>query len=323
MKKEELRIIYMGTPQFAVEPLRRILDEGCNVVAVVTMPDKPVGRSHSELQASPVKQFAMERSIPVLQPENLKDEAFLREVSRFDADVQVVVAFRKLPRELWAMAERGAFNLHASLLPQYRGAAPINWAIINGETRTGLTTFFLNDQIDTGTIIRQMDTAIGPDETVEQLYDRLMLMGGDLVVATLDDIARGTVELSDQEPLAEGVQLHGAPKLFRDNCRIEWAKTAKGVHDFVRGLSPKPGAWTEIQSAEGERKTVKILQTERLASIATAVPGTIETDGKSFIHVATADGMIAVKVLQIEGKKRMTADELLRGYAFAPGTRFL
>ena len=241
--ESSLRIIFMGTPEFAVESLRKLVENQYNVVAVVTMPDKPVGRHHDTLQASPVKQFALEHDIPVLQPERLKDEAFLEQLRSYRADLQIVVAFRMLPEVVWAMPPMGTFNLHAALLPQYRGAAPINWAVINGETETGVTTFFLDHDIDTGRIIHRVPSPIADTDTVGDVYDRLMYLGADLVLRTVDDIAAGTITPVDQDSVLGGFPaesaLRPAPKLSRDNTQIRWSlHTVKSAYDFIRGLSP-------------------------------------------------------------------------------------
>ena len=237
----------MGTPDFAVEPLRRLVEGGYNVVCVVTMPDKPVGRHHDVLQQSPVKQYAVGQGIPVLQPERLKDESFLDELRSYEPDLGVVVAFRMLPEVVWAMPRLGTFNLHASLLPQYRGAAPINFAIINGETETGLTTFFLNEEIDTGQVIYRQAVPIHEEDDVEAVHDRLMLLGAELVLKTVDDVERGVVNPIPQSLLTVDGPLRPAPKIFKETCQIRWAElTPREVYNFVRGLSPYPAAWTTL-----------------------------------------------------------------------------
>ena len=246
---QQLRIVYMGTPDFAVEPLRRLLDHGCQVVGVVTMPDKPVGRHQHTLTASPVKAFALSRGLPVLQPEKLKAPEFLEALEALHADLQIVVAFRMLPEVVWGMPPRGTFNLHAALLPQYRGAAPINWAIIHGEKRTGVTTFFLDHDIDTGLIIDSAETPISDDDNVETVHDRLMDIGADLVVRTVERIAEGQPLGTPQAELMPGTPLRHAPKIFKDDCRIDWHQGVRGVHNFVRGLSPVPAAWTTLHAA--------------------------------------------------------------------------
>ena len=262
MKKEELRIVYMGTPDFAVESLRALVEGGYNVVGVVTMPDKPMGRHGSVLQPSPVKKYALEKGLTVLQPEKLKDETFLDELRALKADLQIVVAFRMLPEVVWNMPPMGTFNLHASLLPQYRGAAPINWAVINGETETGITTFFLKHEIDTGKIIQQVRVPIHETDNVEDVHDRLMLLGGQLVTETVDNILAGTIQPIDQSELVGAdVELKPAPKIFHETCQINWNQPMKKVYDFIRGLSPYPAAWSEFEDAKGKKQSVKIFST--------------------------------------------------------------
>ncbi len=288
-----MRIVFMGTPEFAVESLRQLVENHYNVVAVVTMPDKPVGRHHDTLQASPVKQYAVSQGIPVLQPERLKDETFLEKLRSYHADLQIVVAFRMLPEVVWGMPPMGTFNLHAALLPQYRGAAPINWAIINGETVTGVTTFFLDHDIDTGRIIHQVPSPIADTDTVGDVYDRLMVLGADLVLKTVDDIAAGNVQTVEQEELmtndegrmtndegrarpqsldasgmTKGDRLNPAPKLFKENCEIRWSQhTVKSAYDFIRGLSPYPAAWTTLRTADGKETQLKIFFAEKVGEM--------------------------------------------------------
>ncbi|MDO4950263.1 MAG: methionyl-tRNA formyltransferase [Bacteroidales bacterium] len=316
MKKEELRIVYMGTPDFAVESLRRLVEGGYNIVGVVTMPDKPMGRHGSVLQPSPVKQYAARHGLKVLQPERLKDESFVAELRSLQADLQIVVAFRMLPEIVWNMSRLGTFNLHASLLPQYRGAAPINWAVINGDTETGITTFFLKHEIDTGEIIDQVRIPIAPDDDVEAVHDRLMTLGGDLVVKTVDMLLQGAVKTIPQEQLtSDDEPLRPAPKIFKETCRIDWSKGIKRVHDFVRGLSPYPAAWTELTNEKGEHLTLKIYKTAmESASSALHPTGTIVTDNKTYLCIALPDGYIHVKSLQLAGKKRMDVADFLRGF---------
>ena len=252
----------MGTPDFAVGTLRALVENGYDVVAVVTMPDKPKGRHGSVLQPSAVKQYALSAGIPVLQPEKLKDETFLAELASYRADLQIVVAFRMLPEAVWAMPPLGTFNLHASLLPQYRGAAPINWAIMNGETETGVTTFFLQHDIDTGAIIRQERIPIGPDDDAESVHDRLMALGAEVTLRTVDDIIAGTIHpVAQSELVTSETVLRPAPKLFKENTFIHWAQPACDIHNFVRGLSPYPAAWTTFVTPEGMQIDAKIFQT--------------------------------------------------------------
>ncbi|EEF91697.1 MULTISPECIES: methionyl-tRNA formyltransferase [Bacteroides] len=313
MKKEDLRIVYMGTPDFAVESLRCLVEGGYNVVGVITMPDKPAGRGH-KLQFSPVKQYALEHSLPLLQPEKLKDEAFVEALREWKADLQIVVAFRMLPEVVWNMPRLGTFNLHASLLPQYRGAAPINWAVINGDTETGITTFFLRHEIDTGEVIQQVRIPIADTDDVGIVHDKLMMLGGKLVTETVDAILNDAVKPIPQEEMAVVGELRPAPKIFKDTCRIDWNQPVKRIYDFIRGLSPYPAAWSELVQPDGETVVMKIFETEKIIQSHQLTPGTLLTDGKTYIHVAAADGIIGIRALQLPGKKRLKTDELLRGF---------
>ena len=313
MKKEDLRIVYMGTPDFAVESLRCLVEGGYNVVGVITMPDKPAGRGH-KLQFSPVKQYALEHSLPLLQPEKLKDEAFVEALREWKADLQIVVAFRMLPEVVWNMPRLGTFNLHASLLPQYRGAAPINWAVINGDTETGITTFFLRHEIDTGEVIQQVRIPIADTDDVGIVHDKLMMLGGKLVTETVDAILNDAVKPIPQEEMAIVGELRPAPKIFKDTCRIDWNQPVKRIYDFIRGLSPYPAAWSELVQPDGETVVMKIFETEKIIQSHQLTPGTLLTDGKTYIHVAAADGIIGIRALQLPGKKRLKTDELLRGF---------
>lgn len=324
MTKEELRIVYMGTPDFAVESLKALVEGGYNVVGVVTMPDKPIGRHGSVLQASPVKQYAMEKGLKVLQPVKLKDEIFVDELRSLKADLQIVVAFRMLPEVVWNMPRMGTFNLHASLLPQYRGAAPINWAVINGDTETGITTFFLQHEIDTGRVIQQVKVPISDTDNVGDVHDRLMMLGGQLVVETVDNIINGTVTSVEQDDmLANGEVLRPAPKIFHDTCRIDWkGMNIKQIYDFIRGLSPYPAAWTELVNGD-KVLSVKVFEAEKVpADSSQYEKGAILTDGKSEVKVAADGGFVKVKTLQIAGKKKMQTEEFLRGYKFAENAVF-
>ena len=313
MEKQDLRIVYMGTPDFAVESLRRLVEGGYNVVAVITMPDKPAGRGH-KIQFSPVKEYALSQGLPVLQPERSKDEAFVEQLRGLRADLQIVVAFRMLPEVVWNMPPMGTFNLHASLLPQYRGAAPLNWAIINGDTETGITTFFLKHEIDTGEIIQQKRIPILPEDNVGTIHDKLMVLGADMVVETVDAIIAGTVHPIDQASIKTDEPLRPAPKIFKETCHIDWTKPAVQIHNLVRGLSPYPAAWCEWVSPEGQRTGVKIFRTTAIPASHSFMPGTIHTDGKSRIDVACADGYVCIEELQLAGKKRMATADLLRGF---------
>ena len=315
MKKEELRIVYMGTPDFAVESLKALVEGGYNVVGVITMPDKPVGRHGSVLQASPVKEYAVAKGLPVLQPEKLKDEAFLEELRSLKADLQIVVAFRMLPEVVWNMPRLGTFNLHASLLPQYRGAAPINWAVINGDTETGATTFFLTHEIDTGKIIRQKHLPIADTDDVGIVHDALMTMGAGLVLETVDLLLAGKTDaISQEEFYKDASELRSAPKIFKDTCRINWSQPLKKVYDFIRGLSPYPAAWTEIISPDGVPTVLKIYQTEKRLVQHHDTVGTILTDGKSYVDVAVEGGYLRLLSVQLAGKKRMSVSDFLNGF---------
>lgn len=312
MNKTDLRIVYMGTPDFAVAPLRKLVEGGYNVVGVITMPDKPIGRHQTELSASPVKQYALSQGLHLLQPAKLKDPDFLEELRSLKADLQIVVAFRMLPEVVWAMPPQGTFNLHAALLPQYRGAAPINWAIINGDTETGITTFFLDHQIDTGRVIQRVAVPILDTDNASDVHDKLMLLGSDLVVETVDHILNGTVTSIPQSELQTDEPLRPAPKIFKDTCRIDWSLGVKRVYDFVRGLSPYPAAWTEW-TAGGKQTVMKIYQTAKEFAAVSEPVGTVLTDGRTYLKVALADGYLHIDSLQLAGKKRMAVADFLRG----------
>lgn len=325
--KKDLRIVYMGTPDFAVESLRALIEGGYNVVGVITMPDKAMGRHGSVLQPSPVKQYYLDndlegKGVKLLQPARLKDEDFINELRGLEADIQIVVAFRMLPEVVWNMPRLGTFNLHASLLPQYRGAAPLNWAIINGDSETGITTFFLKHEIDTGRIIQQVRIPIGENDNVGDIHDRLMLLGGKLVTETVDNIIAGNINPVEQDEVDAG-ELRPAPKIFHDTCRIDWNQTVKRVHDFVRGLSPYPAAWTTVMIG-GKSVDVKIYETVMTSGTATAdcPAGTMESDGKSYLKVRCSDGFIDIKTLQIAGKKRMGIADFLRGFKYESSMQF-
>lgn len=306
----------MGTPEFAVETLRALVEGGYNVVAVVTQPDKPVGRHQDTLQPSAVKQYAVEQGLPVLQPVKMKDPAFVEELKSYHADLQVVVAFRMLPEVVWAMPHFGTFNVHAALLPQYRGAAPINWAVINGEKQTGVTTFFLDHDIDTGRIIMQEPFEIKDEYNVEDVYNGLMKLGAGIALKTIDKIIEGdghVDSLPQEDMIPVGQELHNAPKIFKETCLIDWNATAKRVHDFVRGLSPYPGAWTNMTGQDGKTTVLKVFKTTL-----TSIPcngrdaGTIMVfNGK--LLVATANCWLQLDEIQLSGKKRMDAKAFLNG----------
>lgn len=304
----ELRIVFMGTPDFAVPTLQALVENKYNVVAVITAPDKPAGRGQ-KIQQSPVKEYAVSQGIPVLQPTNLKSEAFLDELRSYQANLQIIVAFRMLPEVVWAMPELGSFNIHASLLPQYRGAAPINWAIINGEKETGVTSFFLKHEIDTGDLIFQDRVPILEEDDFGSMYEKLKHKGAELAVRTVQAIERDEVQPQPQQTTAETKH---APKIFKETCEIDWNRPARQVRDFIRGLSPYPAAWTRFDG-----KTFKIFKTEVLQNAGyTLTLGQIKTDNKTYLHVQTAEGALSILDLQMEGKKRMPVQDLLRGYKF-------
>ena len=318
----ELRIIYMGTPQFAVEPLRAIVHAGYNVLAVITAPDKPAGRGQ-KIHFSAVKEFALENNLRILQPEKLKDPGFIAELKSLNANLQVVVAFRMLPEIVWQMPEYGTLNLHASLLPQYRGAAPINHAIINGETETGLTTFFIEQEIDTGNIILSRKLPILPSDDAGKLHDKLMVAGGDVMLETLKLIETGNIKAQRQENILPGkTVLNPAPKIFKNDCKIHWAYPCIKIHNLVRGLSPFPGAFSSLITDNMVMKQIKILKTSFQLTETSGLPGTIITDNKSSFSVVAGDGIIRIEELQLEGKKRMTTAEFLRGIHISGHFRF-
>lgn len=314
MNKNDLRIVYMGTPDFAVESLKRLVENGYHVVGVITMPDKPAGRGH-KIQFSPVKQYALSQGLPLLQPEKLKDEQFLADLRAWNADLQIVVAFRMLPEVVWNMPRLGTFNLHASLLPQYRGAAPINWAIINGDTTTGATTFFLSHAIDTGRIIMQRSLPIAPNDNAGTIHDKLMVMGAEMVTDTVDAILDDNVSCIEQESLMTDVALRPAPKIFKEDCRIDWSRSAREIHNFVRGLSPYPTAWCEWKDDTGTYSPIKIFETEiKETSNDNRPAGTITTDGKSYLEIRCGQDALRIVSLQLPGKKKLPVAELLRGF---------
>ena len=307
----------MGTPEFAVESLKSLVEGGYNVVAVVTQPDKPVGRHQDTLQPSQVKQYALSQGLPVLQPVKMKDPEFVEQLRSYQADLQVVVAFRMLPEVVWVMPRFGTFNVHAALLPQYRGAAPINWAVINGETQTGVTTFFLDHDIDTGRIIMQKPFAIPDDADVEYVYDGLMRLGAEIAKQTIDSLIEtdgNIASMPQEEMIPTGTVLHNAPKIFKDTCHIDLLQNAKKVYDFVRGLSPYPGAWMEIQKEGGKAQVLKVFKTSKTGK---AVPedvavGDLKVDGKQLL-VACDDEWLQLDTIQMSGKKRMEARDFLNG----------
>lgn len=312
METKGLKIVFFGTPEFAVESLRALVENGFDIAAVVTAPDRPAGRGQ-ELKQSDVKVYALEAGLRVLQPEKLRDEAFVEELRRIDADLFVVIAFRMMPEVVWGMPRLGTFNLHGSLLPRYRGAAPINRAVMAGETRTGVTTFFLNHDIDTGDVIDRREIEIGPDEDTGSVYDRLMKIGAELTVDTVKRLAAGTLTAIPQSDIAD-VEPCAAPKIFKNDCRIDWTRTAAEVHNLVRGLSPYPAAWTELEADGKMHGTLKVYKTSR-TELAATEPGRVRTDGKRMM-VDCGDYQIEVLSLQAPGKRRMNTDEFLRGCRF-------
>ncbi len=311
MRGKDLRIVFMGTPEFAVASLRRLVEEGYNVVAVVTTPDKPAGRGQ-KLHESDVKVAARELGLPILQPERLRDEAFVEAMRELHPDLGIVIAFRMLPEVIWSMPKLGTFNLHASLLPEYRGAAPINWAVINGEEKTGITTFLLNHEIDKGAIIGQVEMPIGEEDTVGTMYDKLMMRGRDLVVDTVERIAAGDYTAREQMHIDEAT-LKPAPKIFKEDCRIDWSWEGRHIVNFVRGLSPYPAAWTPMYLDGEERGSAKIFHARFVASQHNASVGAISSDGKS-MKVACSDGWVEIHELQVAGKRRMATRDLLLGF---------
>ncbi len=304
MIDKNLRIIFMGTPDFAVPSLEILIENKYTIVAVITAPDKPAGRG-LKIQTSPVKDSAVKHSIPVLQPTSLKDPAFIEELKNYHATLQIVVAFRMLPETVWNMPAIGTFNLHASLLPQYRGAAPINWAIINGEKETGCTTFFLQHEIDTGDILFAEKEIISEDDNFEGLYNRLKIKGASLVLKTVQSIEQGNYTPVPQQFSSS---LKTAPKIHKETCKINWSKSMEEVYNFIRGLSPYPAAWTELNG-----KILKIFKTKTISSVEQKESGKIESDNKTYLYIHTGSGVLSLLELQLEGKKRMTVEEFLRG----------
>lgn len=317
MEKKDLRIIFMGTPEFAVGTLSALVEGGYNVVAVVTQPDKPVGRHQDTLQPSLVKQYAVSHGLPVLQPEKMKNPEFLKQLESYNADLQVVVAFRMLPETVWAMPRFGTFNVHAALLPQYRGAAPINWAVINGEKQTGVTTFFLDHDIDTGRIIMQKTFEIKDDFNVENVYDGLMTLGAQAAIETIDMILEGNGQITSvpQETMIKAEEtLHNAPKIFKETCETDWNNRAEKIHNFIRGLSPYPGAWSDMTLANGKKTVLKVFKTTKTQDTCTdTLPGTMKNHNGE-LSVSTTDFWLKIDELQIIGKKRINARDFLNGF---------
>ncbi len=320
MNAKDLRIVFMGTPEFAVPSLRRLVAEGYNVVAVVTAPDKPAGRGQ-QLRKSEVKIAAEELGLPILQPEKLKAPEFVDAMRALRPDLGIVIAFRMLPEVIWAMPRWGTFNLHASLLPQYRGAAPINWALINGETETGITTFLLNHEIDRGAILEQKRIPIAPEDNVGTLYDRLMNLGPKLVSETVERLAAGKVQPLEQEQI-ETTDLKPAPKIFKEDCRIDWRWNGERIVNFIRGLSPYPAAWSPMYRQDAEATTAKIFKARFEPASTAAIPGTIRSDAPDELAVACADGWIQVAEIQLAGKRRLSVHDLLLGFRKIETYRF-
>ena len=320
MDSKSLKIVFMGTPEFASESLRRLHSEGYNIVAVVTTPDKPAGRGQ-KMHKSDVKLTAEELGLPILQPEKLRDEAFLSELRALQPDLGIVIAFRMLPEVVWSMPRLGTFNLHASLLPEYRGAAPINWAIINGEKRTGVTTFLLNHEIDKGNIIEQQAVDILDEDNIGSLYEKLMHIGSGLVVQTVDKIAKGGYETIEQMSIDEST-LHPAPKIFKEDCRIDWSRSGRDIINLIRGLSPYPAAWSAIYKGGAEVGSVKVFSAHFEAAASSGNCGDVLTDGRGYLGVRCADGVVYIDDLQLAGKRRMTIKELLLGWRDASEVSF-
>lgn len=314
---KELRIVFMGTPEFAVGILQQLIKNQFSVVGVITAPDKPAGRGR-KIHQSAVKEYALSLNLPILQPTNLKDPSFLEELKALEANVQIVVAFRMLPKMVWSLPEFGTFNLHASLLPQYRGAAPINWVLINGESKTGVTTFFIDEKIDTGAIIDQEELPIADNETAGSLHDKLMELGGKLVVKTVQQLKQGTVDTKVQTHEAS---LKQAPKLTAENTRIDWNSSLNSIDCFIRGLNPYPGAWTELHHDETLLKTKVFSATIEISEHKWNI-GTVLTTKKE-IKVAVKDGFVHIIELQLPGKKKMTSRDLLNGFQFGKEDKFV
>lgn len=311
----------MGTPEFAVASLSAIVEEGYNVVAVITAPDKPAGRGQ-KLQMSAVKTFAQSKNIKVLQPTNLKDEGFVNELKDLKADLQIVVAFRMLPEIVWNMPPLGTFNLHGSLLPKYRGAAPINWCIMNGDTETGVTTFKLTHEIDTGNILFRESIKIGDKMNAGELHDLMMQVGAKLIVRTVKAIDASRAGTALEFEKQDDSKATHAPKIFKDTCKIDWNKPIKSIFDKIRGLSPYPTAYTEFVDASGQKQTIKIFKATQLSNQVNASSGKVSSDNRTFVNVHCKDGILQLEELQLQGKKRMTVKEFLNGYKFTDNTQF-
>ncbi|RLD64628.1 MAG: methionyl-tRNA formyltransferase [Bacteroidetes bacterium] len=314
MSKSNLRIIFMGTPDFAVDTLKALIENKYNVVGVITSPDKPAGRG-KKIQQSAVKKFALEKKLNILQPTNLKNAEFIKQLQSLKADLQVIVAFRMLPEIVWNMPRLGSINLHASLLPQYRGSAPINWAIINGEKETGVSTFFLKHKIDSGDIIFQQKVIIEEKDNFETLHDKLMTVGSELILKTLKAVEDDNFSKTEQQKLInDPCELKTAPKIFKQNCKINWNNELKDIYNFIRGLSPYPAAWTEIKSTDNKQFSLKIFKTSKISETHSFEPGKILSDNKNYIKIAVKGGFISIEELQLQGKKRLAIKDFLRGF---------
>ncbi|RZT93291.1 methionyl-tRNA formyltransferase [Ancylomarina subtilis] len=314
MSQNSLRIVYMGTPEFAVAPLNALIESGCNVVGVVTNPDKPAGRGQ-KIQESAVKKYALEKGLPILQPEKFRNENFLAELKALNADLQVVVAFKMLPEMVWNMPKYGTLNLHASLLPHYRGAAPINWAIMNGDKESGVSTFLLQKEIDTGNVIFQEKVNIGENDNLEILHDKLMEIGSQLVVKTVRAIeAGGYPQIPQEDLITEGETLKVAPKIFKDDCKINWSATIDKIHNHIRGLSPYPAAWTELIDANDKKVALKVYSAFKEIAEHSHPTGSLISDKKTYLKVAVDGGFINLTTIQMAGKKKMDIGDFLRGF---------
>lgn len=313
----DLRIVYMGTPDFAVAPLQALIEAGINVVGVVTNPDKPAGRGR-KIQESAVKIYAKEKGLFILQPDKFREENFLAELKALKADLQIVVAFKMLPKVVWDMPEKGTVNLHASLLPHYRGAAPLNWAIINGEKQTGVTTFLLKQEIDTGNIIMQESVSIGENETIGELHDELMVLGSKLIVKTVKAIQEDNYTLTPQDEILAGDESIHAPKIFKNDCKVNWSKDINNVYNLIKGLSPYPAAWAVFPSIEGKELNMKIYSASKELCEHNEPIGRLLSDSKTFLKVAVKGGYINLLTIQIAGKKRMNVLDFLRGFDLTP-----
>ncbi len=312
MADKNMRIVFMGTPDFAVESLKTLVENEYNIVGVITAPDRPAGRGQ-KIHQSPVKEYAVAQNIPVLQPEKLKNPAFLDDLKALRADLQIIVAFRMLPEVVWNMPPMGSFNLHGSLLPHYRGAAPINWAVINGEKETGVSTFFLQHEIDTGHIIFQEKVTIEEADNAGSIHDKLMVIGAQLVLKTVQAIEADAIHTIPQADLLGDEESKEAPKIFKDDCRIQWAESATLIRNKIRGLSPYPTAWTELEFEDGKTLSMKLFAAQFKSDLSLA-PGEVQTDGKTYLAIGTNDQALAITELQLAGKKRMTVTDFLRGY---------